>query len=309
MKFFTLLHIAENEISTHNNRSGTFTDQIQIYVKCIKLLCKSLQHQGFNLSVITNNKDFLSKFFDGFTIEIIELKFTMKVPSGADFYSPHFKNEVYKYFATCGENYVALIDSDIVCVNKMPLSFQNCIDNAIALYYDISNQVHPVFGNDVILRDKRTVDKDAKVGIWAGGEFIAGPPQFFKELYKQVEDFSPDYFKNIKTFHHQSDEFLTSVAVEDGILHQRYIILDAGVLNIIGRYWNYPTVHSQPAFDVFKECFLLHLPANKKMLARIDVDKVNFDNLFGFLKPKMLAQHSINTIKYALRKMMPAGKK
>ena len=309
MKFFTLLHIAEKEKSTHNNKSKSFAGQIQIYINCIKVLHASLHYAGYKLAVLTNNKTYIENFLDGYDIEIIELQFTMNVPSGVNFYSTHYKNEVYQYFGSLNEDYVALIDSDMICINKMPLSFKSCIENGIPLYYDISDQVHPVFGQDVIVKDKKVVDKTAKVGIWAGGEFIAGKPEFFKQLYQQIEEFSPAYFNNINTFSHQGDEFLTSVVIENGILNKKYAILNAGMFGIICRYWSYPTIHEQPALDVYKEHFFLHLPSNKKLLAGIDVNKVDFSAIYSFLKPRISVIHSVNVVKDIVKKLLPSQQK
>ncbi len=251
MKFYTLLHVAENETSTHNNKAASFEKQMQVYVNCVKLFHTTLQHRHIELVLITNNKTYLQKLFGTYAISITELNFQIHVPTGTSFYSAHFKIEVFKYLGSVEENYVALVDNDMVCINEVPACFQNCVDNGIPLYYDISDQVHPVFGQDVILKDKQRVDAGNKTGIWAGGEFIAGTPGFFSQLYEQIDSFSKEYFENISQFHHQGDEFLTSVAIENGILNKKYAILDAGSMSIVGRYWSYPTMHSQPDIETY----------------------------------------------------------
>lgn len=308
MRFFTLLHIAEKEKSTHNNRSKSFADQIRIYVKCIKTLHASLKYAGYELAAITNNKAYFEQFLEGYAIDVIELHFAMNVPSGVSFFSTHYKNEVYQYFGTLNDDYVVLMDSDIICINKMPQSFMSCVESGIPLYYDISDQMHPTFGQDVLLKDKKVVDKSAKVGIWAGGEFIGGRPEFFRQLYQQMEEFSPAYFAKINEFTHQGDEFLTSVAIENGILNKQYAILNAGMLGIICRYWSYPTKHEQPALHVYKKHFFLHLPSNKKLLAGIDIEKINFKGIYSYLKPRIAVSHLINVVKDIVKKFLPPQK-
>ena len=44
-------------------------------------------------------------------------------------------------------------------------------------------------------------------------------------------------------------------------------IADAGTLGIIGRYWSVNVLHPQKPFDYYKNCFLLHLPADKRFLS------------------------------------------
>ncbi len=308
MKFFTLLHVAENENSTHNNKASSFTKQIQVYVNCVKLLHKTLAHQGIELVLLTNEKAVMARLFGDFRMDIVELNFTIHVPSGTHFYSAHFKIEVFNYLGSLAEDYVALIDNDMVCINPVPASFRNCASNGIPLYYDISDQVHPVFGQEVILRDKQLVDDRNKVGIWAGGEFIAGTPQFFQQLYRQIEDRAHLYFDNIHQFHHQGDELLTSVALETGILEQHYPLLDAGDLNIVGRYWCYPTIHQQPHLDTFSNCFLLHLPSNKKLLSGLQHKALPYDRLFAFLKPRIASVYLLNAVKMNVKKLVKTKK-
>jgi hypothetical protein len=49
-------------------------------------------------------------------------------------------------------------------------------------------------------------------------------------------------------------------------------VADAGELGIIRRYWSIPPRHPQPSFDETSLPFLLHLPADKKLLAELSAD-------------------------------------
>src|SRR5215210_1895452 len=97
MKFFTLIHICAEEQSLHNSRTNNFDSQIQLYLSCAKQLHYTLKQQNLDLIVLTNHKNYLQKLnSDNYNIEIIELAFTLKVPSGLKFYSAHFKLEIFQ---------------------------------------------------------------------------------------------------------------------------------------------------------------------------------------------------------------------
>lgn len=271
MKFFTLIHICKDEQSIHNNSFvKSFDEQINRYFSCAKQLHRSLKAAGIELIVITNDKTFLQQLNnDKYEIEILQLQFTLEVPSGVKFYSAHFKIEVYNYLSSCNEEYIGLIDCDMVCVNDIPRGFQNCIDFKVPLYYDITDQVTPAYGEDRIISDKEKLSKTKSIGLWAGGEFIAGPPHFFKKLYIEIESIKEIYFKSFNSFQHQGDEMLTSVAIEKMMLTSDVRIMDAGVLSIIARYWSPKTLHVQKSIEAYSNHFLLHLPSDKKFITSL----------------------------------------
>lgn len=276
MKFYTLIHICRDEQSLHNNSFvRSFTEQINLYFTCARQLHTSLKREGLELVVLTNDKAFLDGLnTDGYGITVVQLNFTLQVPSGVKFYSPHFKIEVYRYLATLEEDYVGLIDSDMVCINPMPESFKNIIRYQVPLYYDITTQVAPAYGESRIIADKQLVSDELSVGLWAGGEFIAGPPRFFEQLYAEVRKFEDRYFRQVAALHHQSDEVCTSVAVETLLLKEQVRILDAGAFSIVGRFWSPKTLHVQNSIEAYKNHFLLHLPSDKKFIMQLKPDEL-----------------------------------
>jgi hypothetical protein len=67
---------------------------------------------------------------------------------------------------------------------------------------------------------------------------------------------------------HEGDEMLTSLAIEH-IMNNGMPVYDAGNLGFIIRFWSINSRHHQKSFDAFTNCFLLHLPADKKLLSSL----------------------------------------
>jgi hypothetical protein len=304
MKLFTLLHISQQETSTHNNRAKNFAEQIKVYVNCIRLLYNTLLQEGIEIELLTNDREYIVSLIGEPFINITELSFTMNVPSGLKFYSAHYKIEVYKFLSTYPDPYVGIIDNDIICVNAMPECLKNCISDQLPLYYDVSNQVFPAYGQEKILAEKVLISPTNRLGLWAGGEFIMGPPHFFAELYDEISLIKESYFKNAHLLHHQSDEFLSSIAIENYMLKNDSLIMDAGILNIVGRYWSFPIKHQQRNIDEFLKCFLLHLPNDKKFLSSISHKTLNRNELVKTLRQEMSVIVLLNSVKYRIQKLL-----
>lgn len=267
MKLFTMLYLDERETSMHNAQTASFRAQIDLYVGCILNLQNSLRPEAIGLTVLTNNRALLQNANGANDLTIQEIPFTLTVPTGIRFYADHFKADVYAYFATLDEPYVGLIDNDVLAINPLPPVFREMIDAGIPAYYDITNAVHVAYGQARVLADKQRVEPDTKIGLWTGGEFMAGPPAFFGLLRTEIMRVIDAYFAVANELHHQSVEFLTSVAVENLLLGHRCTLVDAGSLGIVSRYWNSDTLHRQNALAAHTDSFLLHLPADKPLLA------------------------------------------
>jgi hypothetical protein len=302
MKLFTLIHLAPNEKSLHNSGAvNTFEEQIKLYVACARQLFYSLASEGIPLAIVTNQKARLDKYLTENEMEIVELDFTLQVPTGIKFYSAHFKIEVYKYLTSLKEPYVGLIDSDLICINKMPSSLLEIIEKRRPLYYDITSQRAYAYGIDQLIADKQKVMGTASCGLWAGGEFITGTPAFFAKLYGGVMEMIGRYFANAPSLHHQGDEVLTSAALENMLFKGEEQPLEAGSLMLIGRYWSGNTLHKQSPFMAYSKHFLLHLPADKHYLAKLGASapkdkvflssykkyllKISYKRIFRFAKP------------------------
>jgi hypothetical protein len=299
MKFYTLIHVCEDEQSLHNNGFGTsFKDQIKLYFSCARQLHRSLKEEGIELVVLTNDAAFLNHINNGsYQIEVVQIDFVLNVPSGLKFYSAHFKIEVYQYLSLLNEDYVGLIDCDMICINKIPACLRNAINYKTPLYYDITDQMNPAFGAERIIKDKQQLGKTKSIGLWAGGEFICGKPSFFSVLYQEIERIKDDYFENFNSFQHQGDEMLTSVAIERLMLTSDLRILDVGVMSIVGRYWSYKPLHHQKAIEAYADHFLLHIPSDKKFIAGLKENELKAEAFFKSYKKHLFKFHLLeNTL-------------
>jgi hypothetical protein len=298
MKFFTLIHICKEEQSIHNNSfTKSFDEQINLYLNCAKQLHRSLVPAGIELIVLTNDKAFLHRLNkEGYPVEILQLQFVSKYPSGIKFYSAHFKLEVFDYLASINEEYTALVDSDMLCLNEMPVAFKSGINEKLPLYYDITNQVVPAYGAENIIRDKELVSGKVSTELWAGGEFIAGPPSFFGSLSKEIKKVEASYFQHVNSLHHQGDEMLTSVAIEALKESGDFEIGEAGALSIVGRFWSYKPLHKQKPITAHTTHFLLHFPSDKKFIAGLPFDKLSGEAFFKKYRRHLSLSHTFNTI-------------
>ena len=104
MKIFGLLHLAENEQSAMNISTKNFREQVSVYINNATVLSKSLHLKGVEFALLTNNKLLVEKCAhetsDGFSLDIIEIPFITKVPSGIRFFSAHYKIDAFRYLAS-----------------------------------------------------------------------------------------------------------------------------------------------------------------------------------------------------------------
>ncbi len=276
IQFFGLLHLEENEQSAMLISAKNFQDQISVYVNQAIVLSRSLQLRGLPFTLLTNNKALVEDYASLIPsannvapLQVREIPFTTKVPTGISYYSAHFKLDVFRYFASLSNDYLVLCDLDIVCINDYPICLSNIVKRGIPLCYDVTDQVISwVGGHDVIIRDLTTISGLESEGRWSGGEFISGTPDFFKNLIREIDSIYDNYVANLDSLYHIGDEPITSAALEI-LRSQGTYIGDAGTLGVIGRCWSIDVSHEEKPFDYYKKCFLLHLPADKKFLANL----------------------------------------
>lgn len=268
IKFYGLLHLSEDDSSPTNVSVKDFRDKIAVYVNCAINLSNSLQLRNVEFTLLTNKKDVVEEIVQSNcqTLKVKEIPFRTKVPHGIKFYSAHFKLDAFRYLSSLNDDYVGLCDLDMVCINNFPRCFSNNVKQKIPMFYDISDQVIPAYGHEAIIRDLESIHCLESEGRWSGGEFISGSPEFFLTLTKEVDSIYNNYISNLDNLHHVGDEPATSAALEI-IRKKGTYIADAGTLGIVGRFWSAKILHPQKPFDYFKQCFLLHLPSDKRFLA------------------------------------------
>jgi hypothetical protein len=268
--FYGLLHLAPTEKSAVNMSVKNFDEQLLIYIKCALNLSDSLVGKGFKFVLLTNQKQRVFAILDSLdrSLDVEEIPFLTKVPTGARFYSAHHKIDCFRYFATLKNTYALLIDLDMVCLNQLPLSLKQNIEAGFLISYDISDQVIPAHGAHRIRGDLELIHGMKSEGRWYGGEFIGAPPQLYKKLVDAIDSIYLNYVRNIALLHHVGQEPFTSAAIE--VLKLEAVqIVDAGSLGIVGRYWNARTKHPQKPLKYFLGSFLLHVPSDKRFLAKL----------------------------------------
>lgn len=278
MQFFGLLHLEPGQRSAVNVSAKDFGEQIRLYVRNARLLSRSLQRVGFDFTLLTNDGAALEAadptVCGDLTIE--QIAFAAPVPKGVLFYSAHFKVDAFRYLSSLTADYVALCDLDMVCINDVPRALVNAIATKTPLTYDISDQVFPAYGADRVREDLEAMVMGKSDGRWMGGEFISGSPEFFGQLVEEIATTFPAYLNIIDQVHHVGDEAYTSAAIER-LKNREIRIDDAGAVAIVGRYWNVRTLHPQRPFSYYEQCFLVHLPADKRLLAEMGLSKAAFE--------------------------------
>lgn len=276
LHFYGLLHLEDTENTAENVSPKNFSQQIDIYERNALTFARTLALQGIPYTLLTNRSDLLRS--NNKLLNVKEISFKVKVPSGIKFYSAHFKIDVFKYLAEMTNEYSILCDLDVVCINSIPNSLANIVKSKTPICYDISDQAFPAYGQDRIICDLELITDSPSEGRWYGGEFIGGTHSFFNQLYSTALNLMPRYLQNIHNSFHVGDEAIVSPAIE--LLKKRIYIADGGLIGVINRYWNCSVLHPQKPFAWCKQCFLVHLPADKLLLAEAstwsDNDLANF---------------------------------
>lgn len=294
LELYGLLHLAEGEKNTVNLKSNTFQQTIEIFLKNAIGLSRSLADKGIPFILLTNNLDEINKIAKNSLrvgkLCIKEIKFTSTIPTGINFFSAHFKIDVFRYFAGMDSNkYIGLCDLDMIASGANPLCLKNIVTAGIPIVYDISDQVIPAHSPEILMRDMKKISPKVLEGRWYGGEFISGTSNFFAMLVNEIENVFPTYVTEVHNIFHQGDEMLTSVALD--LMRQKNVIIsDGGTIGIVGRYWNNITLHHQRSFKYFKNSFLLHLPADKDFLAKFAMNS----NSSQFIKKYLSYKRNTN---------------
>jgi hypothetical protein len=276
MHFYGLLYVSDVAEAVNCSVKDRI-DMLRIYAKNALVLSHSLSMYG-GLTVLTNNARLLAELVP--ELVCCEIPFERDVPKGIAFRSAHHKLDVFKYFECLTEEYIVLLDLDMICISGIPKRLSNIVDNRIPIYYDISNQVTQAYGEDRILEDMQKIGHHSCEGRWAGGELIGGPPLFFKELNSYIAPVWTKYVACCSTLHHQGDEMIVSVSLEEMRRAGIYMI-DAGQVGGVGRFWSGRIKHEQRKFQYYlKNCWLLHLPQDKKFLSDF-ADSIEINTLLS----------------------------
>ena len=247
MVVHTMLYIS-------NNRKGKVSenDGINIigYLRCCVMLMESLKSKNINFVLLTNDKEFIMNNSENY-INVEQIDIRLDVPEKIKFYGAHYKIDALAYIANLHDDkYHVLVDSDVICINNIPLCLKILERKRISTYYNITEQVFPAYGEKKIIKDKNSLMNNCSIGLWAGGEYLGGSCDFFDSLYTQCMVYWPRYKEVYNELHHQGDEMLISCAIEK-LLYDGYLIIDAGKYNIVNRYWSVKTLHVSTPLNAF----------------------------------------------------------
>jgi hypothetical protein len=269
--FYGFLHLEDREKSAVNVRAGSFKKQSRIYVLNALGLARSLRAHGYSFTLLTNDEDLIHEVAPDAAkeLDLVTISFSTKVPSGVRFYSGHYKLDVFHHLSSLDKDYVALIDLDMLCINPAPKTLIDAIESKTGLFYDITNQVVPAYGEASIKDQLESILQRPTETQWSGGEFLAGTPEFFGRLARAAESIFERYLDVSVGKTRVGNEPYQNAALHilraDGVTMK-----DAGSLNVVRRFWNMPVKHPQPRFSHFAKSFLLHLPVDKHILVLIN---------------------------------------
>jgi hypothetical protein len=266
VQLFSLFYV-DDKHSSHANLESGEASPVDVYLQCGTGLASSCRHWGIPYKIITNRKDFLDSrlAYLGGAVETVEQTFDRAVPEGIPFYSAHYKLDVVRAFGAGRYGAAAgLVDIDAVMAGRLNLPPLN--DRTLVVY-DITEQVRPAYGDDVILSDLKLIGgPGAERPYWYGGELIVGAPGAFSRLSAAIDDLWPAYCSHWRELHHAGDEMIVTPALER-LRREGTTLIDAGRAGIIARWWSVRTGHVQKPFDAISSASILHLPADKLFLA------------------------------------------
>jgi hypothetical protein len=264
---YSLFYVSPNQCD-HSNLRGT-ADDIGTFLGCASLLAKSARYHGIRFSLITNDIDLVHARLNAIDasehVDIVFHKFNRDVPLGIEFYSAHFKLDLFQAFGSGAfGDCIGLIDLDMVLLRPIP---EWVFQKEGLLAYGISDQVFPEYGRETVVRDlERVAGCSIGTPIWYGGEFLLGQSGAFQRLAGYVERCWPAYLRNIEALHHVGDEMVvsSSLALAQG---NRELVTDAGSIGLVNRWWTARTKFVQRPLHLASTACILHLPADKRFLA------------------------------------------
>lgn len=303
VNFYSLLFVAHGE--RHANLEAA-EDAVEIYLRCGALLQQSMAAFGLDHTVLTNDLDtlqFLSAS-KSIPIRMQGFKFDRSVPHGIGFRAAHNKLDVLRAFGegAFGDR-VCLCDLDMVMLNPLPPDLETAQQ---LLGYDISDQTTVPYGAENVSSAFSTLGVPPlnHPPVWWGGEFLAGQAEHFKMLSRTVEGIYPRYAAAAPSLFHQGDEMVVSAAL--AILETQQNSAPIADARLVSRWWSARTLSRGPALSKAMRSGLLHLPADKDILAKLQRNGVGASELKGALWHDLIrktrSRRWLNPLLNALRK-------
>ena len=278
-----------------NGKKYSDKNRLDLFVKNACVLDKTLRLNGLGgATVLTNDSKVIENSLAriGYGLNIRKIPFSLDVPQGIRFYSAHFKIDVFNYLrGLSSEEYSILLDNDVVCLSDFSKEIYSVIKDGLPMIYYL-----PRYGGKEKIADARLIAPDLEWLLWCGGEFIGGRSAFFKSLYDNILKIKDNYWRVLdKLTFHIGDEVLTSIAMHNIICSRHQIVLDAGVLGLVHRYWS--VFEQKPLRDVGTP--LVHLPGDKVFISKIDLSGPTVEDLlsgYGLYNVLQRLKKTINDI-------------
>ena len=175
IRFFGLLHFQNNENNNLNFNSTNDNQKFMIYLKNAILLDKQLKFYGYKLILLTNKKKNLNKLLKhlNYKIELKSINFKTIVPKKTNFYSCHFRVDIFRYLSTLKNVYSVLLDLDVLVLGN-PKRLSNYQKKGVPLVNNITQNVIPAYGRTKILTKLKLLNPNISKVVWYGGDFFAG---------------------------------------------------------------------------------------------------------------------------------------
>jgi len=268
-------------------------DPLLVYVQNAVTLARSLAAHGQAFTLITNDGARVGALVEQageaglFAVE--EVAFTLDVPRGIPFYSAHFKLELLRLFGEGRSGaFPALLDLDVVALR--PLEF----GPAKGLWaYDIAHEMLAGPGHDEAIASlEQVAGVPLRSRTWFGGEFLAGPAADFAILWQAIAQMWPAYKDAVEALYHSGDEMVVSAAL-NRLIDDGYPINDAGAAGLVARWWSVRTRTRLGRLADAQRCAILHLPADKHLLARQSTRRFNSARFVAELRADVKGRKSI----------------
>jgi len=296
------LYISQGKKDAMNLKVKDENSILNIYLNNAILLGKTLRKLNVDFVLFTNNKNIINEMIiEKGSLYVKENKYHFQFPEDINFYSAHYKLEAYKFLSHFEPNaIVGLFDLDMIVLRDFRIKVEEIIKKGETIIYDISDQVVPAYGINTILKELKKLDENIELPLWFGGEFIISTPHFFSMLYEEIKPLIKIYKECYKEIVNQGDEIITSVAIYR-LMKKGYKFADAGRMGLIGRYWSVPAKHSQNPVKYYFGLPIIHLPADKEMLANYsdvkDFDPIKFEKYYRKYLVKRLPLYFLKWIK------------
>tara|TARA_B100000989_G_scaffold297930_1_gene285308 strand:+ start:1352 stop:2308 length:957 start_codon:yes stop_codon:yes gene_type:complete len=266
--FYGLLHIKPGENNKLNFHSKNHIEKIVVYLKNAVLLNEQLKNINIKFVLLTNKKVFIEKILKNlnYNLNIKTLSFKTFVPKNTHFYACHFRVDVFHYLSKLKNNYSILIDLDVLILKDLK-NFKKNLNFNEGIVNNISNNVFPAYGKDVIKQKLIILDQNAKRFQWYGGDFFAGNFKFFKVMYQFSRYYQKKFVENMKNLRNQTDELFISATINKIKSDNLYKIKNSTNNRLFTRYWNTNVKHRQNNLSNYLSYKILHLPADKVFLS------------------------------------------